>query len=162
MHGELNENLKVAETAKNTWFRALLKPLQSLYESYKNQKQLKYMPIPGRYLRKTFECIRYTGNLIETKKCLKKWRKWQKTLNLGPFWSSYKACMYLTGAKNSWNICQYLIGCSGKHFNSLDRWKTSMWAWNSPKSCTNKKMLNLGPFEGPLQTPFVTHRNLKQ
>ena len=63
--------------AKNAQFGALLKPLKSLYKSQKNQKQLKYMPIPGRYLRKTFECIRYMGNLVWTKKCPKKWGKWK-------------------------------------------------------------------------------------
>ena len=57
--------------AKKAQFGALLKSLKSLYKSQKNQKQLKYMPIPGRYLRKTFECIRYMGNLMGTKKASK-------------------------------------------------------------------------------------------
>ena len=62
--GDLKQPKKDAVTAKNSLFRAPLKPLQKKYGPHRSQKYLKYMPVPGRYLREIFECMRYIKTLI--------------------------------------------------------------------------------------------------
>ena len=54
------ENSPVEKT--NAESLAVWKPSEPL----EPKTTAKYMPIPGKYLRKTFECIRYRGILMGT------------------------------------------------------------------------------------------------
>ena len=54
--GNFGKNGKYAQ------FWALLKLIEPLHGSHRGQKLLQYIPELSKYLRETFECIRYMGD----------------------------------------------------------------------------------------------------
>ena len=68
---------KVEQTKNMLNMRAFEGPLPTPYVTHRSLKQFKYMSVPGRYLRETFECIGQMGNISLGLKRPQKLQKWQ-------------------------------------------------------------------------------------
>ena len=78
---DLFEDQKQPQKGKNSKkcsFRAFLEPPESPQGSHGSQKQLQYILAPSRYLRQTFECIKYMWDPFKNQKRPQKRQKWQK------------------------------------------------------------------------------------
>ena len=71
-------SLKKGKNSKKCSFRAFLEPPESPQGSHGSQKQLQYTLAPSRYLRQTFECIKYMWDPFKNQKRPQKRQKWQK------------------------------------------------------------------------------------
>ena len=121
--------------------RPYSKPLQTLYISSRSQKQLKYMPVSGRYLRETFECNTFIEGPIKDLKPLKKWQK-RQICSFRALLKPLKAPNGSHGSKKQWKYMPLHSRYLRETFESI--WHTGDIA-KDLKQLKNGKNAHSGP-----------------